>query len=35
MGMMRILDRTGDSVIEWDLDDEWAVQQAEATSGRS
>ena len=30
MGMMRILDRTGDSVIEWDLDNEWAVQQAEA-----
>lgn len=30
MGVMRILDQTGDSVVEWDLDDCWAIQQAEA-----
>lgn len=30
MGTMRILDQTGDSVVEWDLQDTWAVQQAEA-----
>jgi len=30
MGMMRVLDHRGDSVIEWELDDAGAVQQAEA-----
>ena len=30
MGRMRILDRTGDSVVEWQIDDQRAVQQAES-----
>jgi hypothetical protein len=31
MGKMMILDVTGDSVVEWNLDDVAAIQRAEAT----
>lgn len=29
MGKMRILDSTGDTLVDWDVDDEAAVRQAE------
>lgn len=29
MGMMRILDSTGDTIVAWDVEDEAAIRQAE------
>lgn len=31
MGLMRILDKTGDTVVVWDLDDEKSLADAKAT----